>query len=468
MISRAFLYATMAAGSFYLAYSSRFLSVLMLVYLVCLLQIAGLSTARRAFYTALVTGLLCVAPQLRCFWEIFGPAAIVLWLILAFWIALFVVLARLCRERLPAPWSILLVPIMWTGLEFFRSELYYLRFSWLNIGYAFSDSLPAPLFRWLGMYGIGFAAVALAAVLVTVRRRVACWSTAGIAFAFTLGSLQSIHTGKEDNPDAVSRSVAVAAMQLEFPSEPEVRLALDKLLKHAPEADLLVLSEYTFMETVPEKIKRWCREHRRFLVVGGKEPAPGGNFYNTTFVIGTNGEVVFRQAKSVPIQFFKDGLPAPEQKLWESPWGPIGICICYDLSYTRVCDRLVRLGANAMVVPTMDVTDWGLRQHELHARVAPVRAAEYGIPIVRIASSGISQLVDRTGRELARAGFPGEGEIIRGNLKLESTGSRPLDRWVAPICAWATAAICVWLLASKRRHEIAARCQTTRDSANGP
>ena len=97
----------------------------------------------------------------------------------------------------------------------------------------------------------------------------------------------------------------------------------------------------------------------------------------------------------MPIQFFKDGLPAREQRLWDSPWGKIGLCICYDLSYARVTDRLVRLGAQAMIVPTMDVVDWGQREHELHARVAPIRSAEYGIPIFRVASSGISQWTDR-------------------------------------------------------------------------
>ena len=62
----------------------------------------------------------------------------------------------------------------------------------------------------------------------------------------------------------------------------------------------------------------------------------------------------------------------------------IGICICYDLSYRRVTDPLIRMGAQALIVPTMDVADWGRRQHELHARVAPVRAAEYGVPIFRL------------------------------------------------------------------------------------
>src|SRR5207244_2125086 len=62
-----------------------------------------------------------------------------------------------------------LIPCIWTGLEYFRGELYYLRFSWLNVGYAFSASPLLPAFHWLGMYGIGFAAM-LAVVLISMFR----------------------------------------------------------------------------------------------------------------------------------------------------------------------------------------------------------------------------------------------------------------------------------------------------------
>jgi predicted amidohydrolase len=203
---------------------------------------------------------------------------------------------------------------------------------------------------------------------------------------------------------------------------------------------LFVLSEYTFNGPVPERIKTWCRQHQRYLIVGGEDPAPNGNYYDTAFVVGTNGEVIFKQAKSVPIQFFKDGLPAPEQKLWESPWGKIGICICYDLSYTRVTDRLIRLGAQAIIVPTMDVSDWGRHEHELHARIAPVRATEYGIPIFRLASSGISQSVDSMGYVIASAPFPGEAAIIKSVLTFRKPGSLPLDRVIAPISVFVTVA----------------------------
>ena len=212
-----------------------------------------------------------------------------------------------------------------------------------------------------------------------------------------------------------------------------------------------MLSEYTFDGEVPEKIKVWCRRNKRYLIVGGKDPAPKSNFYDTAFVIDPSGEIVFRQVKSVPIQFFKDGLLAPEQALWHSPWGGIGICVCYDLSYARVTDRLVRLGAQCIVVPTMDVVDWGRREHELHARVAPVRSAEYGIPIFRVASSGISQCTDRAGHVTSMAGFPGQNETITGSMMLARRGSLPLDRYLAPFAVGLTALVMIWQLACSLR-----------------
>jgi apolipoprotein N-acyltransferase len=161
--------------------------------------------------------------------------------------------------------------------------------------------------------------------------------------------------------------------------------------------------------------------------------------------------------KSFSIQFFKDGLPAPEQKLWESPWGKIGICICYDLSYTRVTDGLIQLGAQAMIVPTMDVSDWGRHEHELHTRIAPVRAAEYGIPIFRVASSGISQSVDSMGHVNASAPFPGELATIQSVLTFRRAGSLPIDRVIAPISVLVTAATigCLVFTLLRRKRQLA-------------
>ncbi len=449
ILSESLPWALGGVAAFHLAYGFSTLCVLIVGYLICLMQLTRRRTIRQGFYLGLVVGVLTVAPQMSCLWAIFGPSAIALWLLLAFWIALFGALARLCLLRFGQTWGVLLVPFIWTGLEYFRSELYYLRFSWLNVGYAFSNSSALPMFHWLGIYGVGFLAAAAAAISLLPLKRAALFSLAVALLAVSVPLLQTSSLPGTSGPLA-DRSVRVAGVQMEFPSDAEVVSSLDHLLRVEPQAELLVLSEYTFDDPVPDKIAGWCRDHQRHLVVGGKDPAPKSNFYDTAFVIGPTGEIIFRQVKCVPIQFFKDGLPAREQRLWDSPWGKIGLCICYDLSYARVTDRLVRLGAQAMIVPTMDVVDWGRREHELHARVAPIRSAEYGIPIFRVASSGISQWTDRSGRVMATAPFPGQQKIIVGRVALASAGSLPWDRWLAPFATAVTGAVILWSLCRRR------------------
>lgn len=211
-------------------------------------------------------------------------------------------------------------------------------------------------------------------------------------------------------------------------------------------APIFVMSEYTLEGGVPDSLKDWCREHSRYLVIGGKDIVTNDVYYDTAFVVGTNGQVIFKQAKCVPIQLFKDGLRATGQKLWDSPWGKIGICICYDLSYTRVTDELVRQGAQMFIIPTMDVEGWGMHEHELHSRVAPTRAAEYDIPIFRVASSGISQAVTRGGKMIAHLPVPDNGAIFSAQLELPMRASLPLDRYFAPVCVAVTGTVTAILL----------------------
>jgi apolipoprotein N-acyltransferase len=415
----------------------------MLLYLVFLVQLARLRTTRHSFYSGLAVGVLCVAPQLDCFWRIFGPAAIPLWTILAFWIGLFVAIAHATLARFGPARAVCLVPFIWTGLEYFRSELYYLKLSWLNVGYAFSDCLSFP-FHTLGVYGAGFVAALMAAAFVMTRFSTVRLAVVGIALFASFAGTR--HHGIETAP----AQIRIAGIQMEVPAERHIGTALDRLAAAYPNADLLVLSEYSLDGPVPDALKQWCRLHRKYLVAGGKDPAPAGDYYNTAFVVNPSGQIVFRQAKSVPVQFFKDGIPAPSQAVWNSPWGKIGICICYDLSYTRVTDRLVSLGAQLLVIPTMDVSDWGLRQHQLHSLVAPVRAAEYGIPIFRLASSGISQAVRGDGTVAATAPFPGDESMLSATLELPARGTVPLDRGLAPLSVGVTAALLIALAVVRR------------------
>lgn len=407
--------------------------------------LARLGSGRSAFYAGFALGFAFYGPQLGFFWGIFGPAAIALWAVLAFWIGLFAGVAHGIHRTFGPRWALVLVPFLWTGFEYFRSELYYLRFSWLNAGYALAWSGAWPLFHGLGIYGIGFVA-ALAGSLVQYAQG---WlRLAGPALAFAVLIL-----GRSGNEPASAQGLSktriqVGGAQVESAVESEIPAILDRLLKTHNELDLLVLPEYTLEGEPSESLRQWCRTQRKHLVVGGREPLGEGKFRNTAFVIDPQGEIVFRQTKSVPIQFFADGEPAKSQSLWQSPWGPLGIAICYDLSYTRVIDHLVQLGALGLIIPTMDAASWGRHQHAMHARVAPVRAAEYGLPIVRVASSGVSQIVDASGRVTASAPFSEQVETFFGELELGGRGRLPWDRALAPFATFLAALTTLALVVS--------------------
>ena len=420
-------------------------------YALALVQLTNQANVRRAFYVGLATAVAGYAPQLAFFWNIFGPAAVVLWVILAFWIGLFTAIICGATRRWGRAVSLWLIPVVWTGVEYFRSELYYLKFSWLNLGYALPGYGTLTLPIKFGMYGEGFLVLAIVTVLAHwrwFRRPQMQWACvtllslwlAGFGLAVLLTCMSAARYERQTPP------LVITGIQWEFPNAYTVAKSLDQALRKNPDSQIFVLSEYTLEGGVPDNLKTWCREHGRFLVVGGRDFVTNHVYYNTAFVVGTNGEVVFSQVKSVPIPFFIDGLPAPRQAVWNSPWGKIGLCICYDLSFTRVTDELIRQGAQLLIVPTMDVAEWGRHQHELHARVAPVRGAEYGVPIFRLASSGISQAVTGYGQVVARTTYPGGGEVLTARLRLPTDGALPVDRYLAPFCVAGTGVIIAALL----------------------
>ena len=453
----ALLMAVGAVLSFHVAYLTSWGLVAMLLFFCFLVALTRLDTARRAFNYGVGIGLACYTPHLSFFWNVFvsptngtveriagitGVGA--LWMVLPIWLGVFLLLAAFVRRRFNGLVAMFLIPTLWLGVEYFRSELYPLKFSWMSIGYALS-----PRYLAAGLYGIGAVLCLLGTVIVFQWQR--SWKQALGTAAFFLAAtfwLQMNAPVIQPQPPALQ----VAGIQLEFPNEGAVLTALNQVAAKHPQVPLIVLPEYTFDGPIPQRVRDWCREQGKWLVVGGKDPLGTTNYYNTAFVIGTNGAIVFQQAKCMPIQFFRDGLPAPQQRVWEAPWGTIGLCICYDLSYTRVTDALIRQGAQMIICPTMDVDLWGRYQHELHSRVAPVRAAEYNVPVFRVASSGISQAVDRQGQVRASAPFPGQGEIIVGTLApMGLGGTVPLDRYAAPVAALVTVQTAVLALVSRLR-----------------
>jgi apolipoprotein N-acyltransferase len=236
-------------------------------YASALVQLTNPPTVRRAFYFGLATGFLCYAPQLFFFFKIFNVAAAVLWLVLAFWIGLFSAIVCGCIRRWGKARAAWLIPIVWTGVEYFRSELYPLKFSWLNIGYAL------PLGSWLfGMYGIGFMIFLLVAVPARKLKLIELLMiTFGIAILLAI-SLAALAATKSRHA-ALKPGPMIVGIQMEFPPVNVIPKMLSNALAKNTNAQIFVLSEYTLDGPVPDALKNWCREHSRHRFQAGQKCA---------------------------------------------------------------------------------------------------------------------------------------------------------------------------------------------------
>jgi apolipoprotein N-acyltransferase len=444
--------ATIAVAAAGLGYSVGFgvpdgaAAVLIALPALCLLGRAR--TTRQAFYFGILVGLAMYAPPLTFFLRVFGPSAALLWVVLALPTGIFVLLLALSHRQLGPTWTLCLTPFFWTAVEYFRSEVWYLRFAWLLPGQA-AAFLPGVRWASLGVYGLGFIYMLIAALVADSDRTFRILGLMGMVVAAVLMYVPSLP------PTPTDAKLRVAGVQLEEAKPQAIAAAIDRLAIAHPEAQILVLSEYTFSDPVPPIVRDVVRKHARYLIVGGCRYVAGEKFYDTAFVIGPDGNDLFEQAKSVPVQFMLDGLPAKHRKVWNSPWGKIGIAVCYDLSYARVMDDFVRQGAQGLIIPTMDIQTWGeYERRNLHGRMAPIRSAEYGIPTFGVWSSGVSQLTDRYGRVLATAGYPGQGEMIAGPFDLQQPGHIPPDRWLVNISMAGTVFFVLLLAVLRIRHPV--------------
>ena len=107
--------------------------------------------------------------------------------------------------------------------------------------------------------------------------------------------------------------------------------------------------------------------------------------------------------------------------------GKIGATICFESSYPRFLREQVARGAGLLVVSTDDAWFGRTAAARQHSAIAAVRAAETDRYLVRSAATGVSQVIDPTGRVLAEAGLF-EPAVVWGRVESRQTVT-PYVRW---------------------------------------
>ena len=250
--------------------------------LVLLIVFRGLDK-RPAFWLAFAHGMAAYGIALSWFWNIFSHVAIALYAILAFFVGLFAVGQSMACKRGWSPWRmVLFTATSWTGIEFFRSELFVLDFPWMTPAVAVG---PHALLPWIGVYGVSFVIVALMAMLL--HRRTIAFGIIGLG-VFQAG----VVAVRNEVPIDQSVAIRFAALQFEGVSFDVYRKATEAL---DLAIDLVLWPE----EAVPydvrtnkadmASLKSLVQKPSRVLVLGTQtRPAPD-HWFNTALTMDSTG-----------------------------------------------------------------------------------------------------------------------------------------------------------------------------------
>ncbi len=368
------------------------------------------------------------------------------------------------------------LPAAWMLTEWLRGWLF-TGFPWLSLGYSQTDGPLSPLAPVAGVYGISWACVLVAGILVAWVRGGKVARLAGVAAIAALVAGTSL-AGREEwtRPSGVPLSAAMVqgavgqdekwlagslaptrALYLEL-SEP----AWGADLVIWPEAAIpsLLHREREFIEAVDARARaagselllgilehdRAADRYHNILLALGDEPqiyrkrhlVPFGEFFPVPGFVRR-----WMRLMNLPYTDFAPGPPAPPPL--ELAGVKIAPTICYEDAFGNE-QRVFLPEAELLVNVSNDAWFGNTVAPHQHLQIARMRAMETGRWMLRATNNGISAVIDPAGR-LAYRSAQFVPEVIRAEV-MPRTGATP---WVAAGDGAVAAVAAVAALAALRR-----------------
>ncbi len=374
---------------------------------------------RQAFGLGYLAGLVGFGSVLAWI-RVFG---LLPWVLLTAYLALysaaFTTATRWFAAGRPAWRWVWLAALVWTALEYLRS-LGVFGFPWALLGLTQHRLLPViQTARYAGVYGVSFlvalGGIALAAV-IQVRR------PAPVVLPVVLLVL-AVGWGVRQVGAAPGGTMTVAAVQPNVSQAQKfdpalVSLHMQSLRRLVGDAGRRGAELIVFPETaVPlnlfgpggalVEVGRWAQQARATVIASSLE----NGVSNIAVAVAPSGMAVSRYDKVRLVAFGETGIlrGARHEPLW-TPVGPVGVAICFESIFPDVTRTLVRNGAQVLAVITNDAWLDGTAGPSQHAAHAVLRAVESGRWVVRAANTGLSMVIDPTGR--VRATIPAGQEAV--------------------------------------------------------
>jgi len=385
-------------------------------------------------------------PQLLAY-----PALAILAAYLSTYIALFCYLVRRLAGDRPV-YAFMLAPLVWTGLEYIRSTHLEYGFSWLGLGYSqFKNLAVIQIAEYTGVYGITLLIVLVNAGAHYLMRfglarggapysvRQALSVAAVVLPAFTLclvyGNFALAEYGKANPPGSHSLRVALVQGNIAQPFkwDPRRRSRIMETYKNltlqgaVARPDLIVWPEaatpYYFNLDAPEtaELKNLVRQAGVPLFFGSpyyEQDAAGGiTSYNSAYLLRPSGGAAARYDK-IHLVPFGEFVPfrrllwfvrkmaqgigqfgrGQQATVFRVAGRPFGVSICYEVTFPDLVRQPVNRGARFLVNITNDAWFGKSAASYQHIAMAALRAVENRVPLVRAANTGISGVIDATGK----------------------------------------------------------------------
>jgi apolipoprotein N-acyltransferase len=339
--------------------------------------------------------------------------------------------AMLAGWLMPRWYAIPAVAALWTGLERTHGTF---GFAWLALGNAGADmSLPARLAPWVGVYGLSFVFVTLAAALAVVAlrrsRRELAW-LAVLPAMWLLPALPPPARGTQSavllqpNLDEETEWTPVSADEMQ--KRLLTRSMESALDPRRPKPQLIIWPEvpapiYYFTDPTFQRyagdLARTTGTHFLFGTVGyTHQDQP----LNSAVMLAPDGRLIDRYDKIFLVPFGEFIPPlfswvnritkeagdfAPGSRIVVFPVAPgqgVGTFICYESAFPHLVRRFALAGAGVLANISNDGYFGHSAAREQHLKLVRMRAIENRRWILRSTNDGLTAAVDPAGRVVMR------------------------------------------------------------------
>ncbi len=372
----------------------------------------------------------------------------------------------------------LVLPSAWVLLEVMRSW-FPAPFPWLLMGSAtWKIPLLGPLYGVAGVYGVSYWIV-LVNVLIWTMFRVRKGGrnrTGMLLIVVLLLPLILYPTHIQSTGQRLRVGVVQGNFQQELKWEESLReetlrtylsltdTAVQKGAQLVVWPETAVPSFYQAEPELIERLRQFVSDRDIHLIFGSPGYEIAGReilLYNRVYHLSPDGSEEFYDkimlvpfGEYVPLAGllpFVDRMVPGEGEFARGTWGgpfntpvPSGALICYEISIPSLGRREVRDGSLMLINVTNDAwfgRSWGPYQH---LAVSAVRAMENRVPILRAANTGISAIIDSSGRIVKSIPLEEKGVVVADiDTEREQTFYTRYGDWIVILSA---AVISVYIL----------------------